>query len=150
MGLDNWTTEPETYKGFTVKSKIGAWGGIQQTVNLKAGDIVTFSLYAKTDSDDSQFFIYATQDFETNINPYRHEVIVAKEWQRISRTFYILQDTEVMFRLEKNNDNGKLYICAPKLESGENRNPIWTPNSNEMIFTKSELKTYLDEYMENK
>ncbi|WP_153052989.1 hypothetical protein, partial [Streptococcus suis] len=44
---NNWSTETENFRGLVVRSTQAGYNGSHQNIVVKAGDVITFSFYAK-------------------------------------------------------------------------------------------------------
>lgn len=112
-----------TYNGFTVKKNSTWWNGLYQVVEVKQGEIYTFSGYAK--SDGGGCYIYATgagASFDTECK----SIEISLEWQRISRTFVVTKSGGAAFRFEQSDKTKNIWVCGLKLEKG-NKPTDWTP-----------------------
>ena len=117
-----WKTDG-TYKGFTVKKNSTWWNGLYQVVEVKQGEIYTFSGYAKANGGGC--YIYATGEgasFHTNYK----SIEISSEWQRISHTFVVAKSGKAAFRFEQSDKSKNIWVCGLKLEQG-NKPTDWTP-----------------------
>ena len=129
----------ETYNGAVVYKTSGAWGrlGINLGVHLvergllKVGDVLTYSVLAKTDQEtpiQSRLFVrYNNQSGTENINGKAETINLTNEWQKVSVTFTV---TEKMLSEEHrvnylgweqttNSESGKfVYYTCNKIERG--------------------------------
>lgn len=123
--LPQWKVESEKYKGLTVISRYLTWNGVDkpQDVTCKAGDIFTYSIYAKTSGEDTQAVV--TCPGQTNFEAIY--VTVSSEWKRYTFVIQATTDGYMSPRISKTESNYvSLYICGIKLESG-NKATDWTP-----------------------
>lgn len=123
--LPQWKVESEKYKGLTVISRYLTWNGVDkpQDVTCKAGDIFTYSLYAKTSGEDTQAVV--TCPGQTNFEAIY--VTVSSEWKRYTFVIQATTDGYMSPRISKTESNYvSLFICGLKLEKG-NKATDWTP-----------------------
>lgn len=112
-----------TYNGFTVKKNSTWWNGLYQVVEVKQGEIYTFSGYAKANGGGC--YIYATgagASFDTESK----SIEISSEWQRISHTFVVTKSGGAAFRFEQSDKSKNIWVCGLKLEKG-NKPTDWTP-----------------------
>lgn len=143
-----YDTADETFKGCSVFKVNHAWNGIRPYFNkhiternvIKAGDVLTYSVYAKTD-DTKEIDIMMfnrTMDSDSGqgaIRGNQGELKLSNDWKLYSVTFKV---TESMLSVDKglswfgyelcnNTSSGKyVYFACPKLEKG-NKPTDWTP-----------------------
>lgn len=134
----------ETYNGAVVYKTSGAWNrlGINLNTNLvergllKVGDVLTFSVFAKTDQEtpiQSYLFVrYNNQSGTENISGKPETINLTTEWQKVSVTFTV---TEKMLSEEHrvnylgweqttNSESGKyVYYACNKIERGNVATP---------------------------
>ena len=123
--LPQWKVESEKYEGLTVISRYLTWNGVDkpQDVTCKAGDIFTYSLYAKTSGEDTQAVV--TCPGQTNFEAIY--VVVSSEWKRYTFVIQATTDGYMSPRISKTESNYvSLFICGLKLEKG-NKSTDWTP-----------------------
>lgn len=143
-----YDTADETFKGCSVFKVNHAWNGIRPYFNkhiternvIKAGDVLTYSVYAKTD-DTKEIDIMMfnrTMDSDSGqgaIRGNQGELKLSNDWKLYSVTFKV---TESMLSVDKglswfgyelcnNTSSGKyVYFACPKLENS-NKPTDWTP-----------------------
>lgn len=143
-----YDTADETFKGCSVFKVNHAWNGIRPYFNkhiternvIKAGDVLTYSVYAKTD-DTKEIGIMMfnrTMDSDSGqgaIRGNQGELKLSNDWKLYSVTFKV---TESMLSVDKglswfgyelcnNTSSGKyVYFACPKLENS-NKPTDWTP-----------------------
>lgn len=127
VNLIFWTRETETYNGFSIISRNGDWLGVYQPINVKVGDIYTFSAYIKKDAPTVDCYLFAGGDegqgqAETSSLVLNTEV---NKWEKITSVIKITQEGVIKIRLEKSGV-GSMYCCGLKLEKG-NKATDWTP-----------------------
>ena len=127
----------ETYNGAVVYKTSGAWNRLGINLNkhlverglLKVGDVLTYSVLAKTDQEtpiQSRLFVrYDNQSDPENINGKDERINLTNEWQKVSVTFTV---TEKMLSEENrvnylgweqttNSESGKfVYYTCNKIE----------------------------------
>lgn len=137
--LPQWKVESEKYEGLTVISRYLTWNGVDkpQDVTCKAGDIFTYSLYAKTSGEDTQAVV--TCPGQTNFEAIY--VAVSSEWKRYTFVIQATTDGYMSPRISKTESNYvSLFICGLKLEKG-NKATDWTPAPEDTDSSISEVNT---------
>lgn len=137
--LPQWKVESEKYKGLTVISRYLTWNGVDkpQDVTCKAGDIFTYSLYAKTSGEDTQAVV--TCPGQTNFEAIY--VTVSSEWKRYTFVIQATTDGYMSPRISKTESNYvSLFICGLKIEKG-NKATDWTPAPEDTDSSISEVNT---------
>lgn len=137
--LPQWKVESEKYKGLTVISRYLIWNGVDkpQDVTCKAGDIFTYSLYAKTSGEDTQAVV--TCPGQTNFEAIY--VTVSSEWKRYTFVIQATTDGYMSPRISKTESNYvSLFICGLKIEKG-NKATDWTPAPEDTDSSISEVNT---------
>lgn len=123
----NWTLTPNAYGGFTVASKSGAFGGLNQLISVLKGDTFTLSCMAKTTG--TRVSIYTTISGVVVVTPsYAIRTVASNEWTRLTMTFTgdIMDYGDIRPRIESPEASATLEICSLKLERGNEATP-WTP-----------------------
>ena len=130
--LSSWENDSTSYKGFSVKKRWGAWGGLSQEIQVKSGEIYTFSAYVKhEDSNGKCMFIYNQGSKGTTTatiiksNVDNSEGFNFIDWTRVYFTIKADGDGTLYLTIENINEY-YLYICGIKLEKG-NVATDWTP-----------------------
>ncbi|WP_435633980.1 collagen-like protein [Levilactobacillus brevis] len=139
-----WTKTTDTYNGLAVMQTTQDWNGLSQYIQVKKGDILTYSVYAKYTSGTGTSSIpwalnnqiegsYST----ATTNQYSNIVTITDSWQRVSGTIVATSDGYLRPRIERTNSNtNTLQIAGIKLEEGSVATD-WCPNPAE-ILTKSD------------
>lgn len=125
INLSQWKVESEKYEGLTVVSTFLTWNGVgkPQDVACKAGDIFTYSLYAKTSGEDTQAVVTCPE--QTNFEAIY--VTASSEWKRYTFVIQATTDGYMSPRISKTESNYvSLFICGIKLEKG-NKATDWSP-----------------------
>ena len=148
-GSNLWTKTTDTYKGLAVVQTTDPWGGLSQYIQVKKGDILTYSVYAKYISGTGTSVIYWQLDSQTegsyssattDIN--NNTVNITDSWQRISGTIVATSDGYLRPRLERTNNNtNTLQIAGTKLEKGSKATD-WQPAPEDQAtvdWTKAQL-----------
>ncbi|WP_270274854.1 phage tail protein [Streptococcus infantarius] len=158
----------ETYNGSVVYKTWGAWNRLGINLNnhlvnrglLKVGDVLTYSVLAKTDQEtpiQSHLFVrYNGQSGAENISGKNEIINLTTEWQKVSVTFTV---TEKMLSEEHrvnylgweqttNSESGKfVYYTCNKIERG-NIATDYSPNPEDydaaLATAKSEIKQTTD------
>lgn len=138
--LSSWTTSSEIYKGFTVKQKSSAWGGLSQNIPCSVGDIFTISFYGKVDSGGNIQSIHRSNlgNVTTGLTLLGGNFssgtvwVQASEngttWKRYWATVEIVGTdiTYLQWRLENGVADKNFYVCGIKLERGH-KPTDWSP-----------------------
>ena len=113
----SWYVSSETYKGFTVMKRIGAWSGLSQPIEGVVGETYTFSGYVK--KTGGYTYVYAGTDNGGLTTP--DSVIIGtklNEWEHFSFTSTISTSGLLAFRVENSLPTETTYVCGLKLEKG--------------------------------
>ena len=116
----------------------GAWTGycikikaISDRANIKAGDIVTVSIYVSTDSTtevSNNLYLYRHNGSDTSVN-FGSKKLKSGVWIKLTATWTITDPTKLLdtmrFECGQRTSYGILWSC-PKLEFG-NKPTDWTP-----------------------
>lgn len=138
------TKTGETYNGAVVYKTSGAWSRLAINLNnhlvkrglLKVGDVLTYSVLAKTDQEtliQSRLFVrYNNQNGTENISGKPEIINFTKEWQKVSVTFTVTEkmlseDNRVNYlgwEQTTNSESGKfVYYTCNKIELGTTATP---------------------------
>lgn len=136
---NNWSTETENFKGLVVRSTQAGFNGSHQNIVVKAGDVITFSFYAKAHQPLSSIKVSSVW---TGSSVYRAPVArvresdaiisVTSDWKRYWKTVHVISDGSLQFRTEYNGStipNGnRFYVAGLKvaktsLDTGYSENP---------------------------
>lgn len=134
----------ETYNGAVVYKTGGAWNRLGINLNnhlverglLKVGDVLTYSVLAKTDQEtpiQSRLFVrYNNQSGTENISGKNEIINLTNEWQKVSVTFTVTEkmlseDHRVNYlgwEQTTNSESGKyVYYTCNKIERGNVATP---------------------------
>lgn len=135
FGYDSWTKTTDTYNGLSVIQTTSDWNGLSQYIQVKKGDILTYSVYVKYVSGTGTSMIYwpLNQSIENGhsnaaTSVWGEEVTITDSWQRISRTAVVTNDGYLRPRIERTNNNtNTLQIAGIKVEKGSLATD-WCPN----------------------
>ena len=122
----NWKKHAEKYKGVDVLFKNNSWNGVGQEIDVKIGEIYTFSLWMKSDWKNDTVNFYANRNGSVEKGwgvPSETSVAITNEWKRYSFTFKITADGFIFPRVERPNQNTNLYVAGFKLEKGSYATP---------------------------
>jgi hypothetical protein len=133
-GSNNWTKTKDTYKGLSVVQTTRDWNGLSQYIQVKKGDVLTYSVYARYTSGTGTSTIYWNLNSQTegsyntsSVNPSNNLVTITDSWQRISGTIVATSDGYLRPRIERDAHNtNTLQIAGIKVEKGSVATP-WTP-----------------------
>lgn len=134
LGSGSWTKTTDSYNGLAVIQTTQNWGGLSQYIQVKKGDVLTYSVYAKYTSGAGTSRIYWQQNSQTEgsystatTNPTSTAVTITDSWQRISATTVVTSDGYLRPRLERTDNNtNTLQIAGIKVEKGSVPTD-WTP-----------------------
>lgn len=114
----------ENFNDLDVLFKSSEWSGAGQEVFVSSDEIYTFSLWAKSDSDNDFARFYVNKNSSQKIvNPAEKNIKITNEWKRYSFTFVATKDGNVIPRLERFNSKSNIYIAGLKLEKGSYATP---------------------------
>lgn len=118
--LSVWHKTGEKFNGLTVIATDNGWNGLGQTVQAKAGEKYTYSVYARYKSGAGKSIIYyRTTDGPSTTNITGENVSLNETWQRVAVTATITANGPINPRIERSDDNtNTLLIAGPKLEKG--------------------------------
>lgn len=132
-----WTKITDTYNGLAVMQITKNWGGISQYIQVKKGDVLTYSVYARYISGTGTSAIYwqlnnnsegSYNTATTNLGLFNgNPVSLTDSWQRVSGTVIAASDGYLRPRLERTDENtNTLQIAGIKVEKGSVATP-WSP-----------------------
>ncbi|MBO2713804.1 collagen-like protein [Lactiplantibacillus plantarum] len=135
-----WTKTTDTYKGLAVIQVTKDWNGLSQYIQVKKGDVLTYSVYAKNISGTGNSTIYwilntsPEGSYSTaTTNPVNSAVTITDSWQRVSGTTVVTSDGYLRPRIERTNRNtNTLQIAGIKVEKGSVATD-WCPNPTEIL-----------------
>ncbi|HFI0586216.1 TPA: gp58-like family protein [Streptococcus suis] len=114
---------PWKYNGLSAIEADYPWEGLTQLIQVRAGEVYTFSAYVASSlaSDSAEIYIhlnnYRTEQMAVVDNYYRKFNMTAT-FQRVSITFKVITDGYIAPRIERSDLNGILYFAGMKLERG--------------------------------
>ncbi|WP_201342602.1 phage tail spike protein [Streptococcus suis] len=114
---------PWKYNGLSAIEADYPWEGLTQLIQVRAGEVYTFSAYVASSlaSDSAEIYIhlnnYRTEQMSVVDNYYRKFNMTAN-FQRVSITFKVITDGYIAPRIERSDLNGILYFAGMKLERG--------------------------------
>ncbi|ABK91884.1 tail protein [Streptococcus phage SMP] len=114
---------PWKYNGLSAIEVDYPWEGLTQLIQVRAGEVYTFSAYVASSlaSDSAEIYIhlknYHTEQMAVVDNYYRKFNMTAT-FQRVSITFKVITDGYIAPRIERSDLNGILYFAGMKLERG--------------------------------
>lgn len=155
----------ETYNGAVVYKTSGAWSRLAINLNnhlvkrglLKVGDVLTYSVLAKTDQGtpiQSRLFVhYNNQSGADNINGKAEIINLTNEWQKVSVTFTVTakmlsEEHRVNYlgwEQTTNSESGKfVYYTCNKIERG-NIATDWSPAPEDTVSQISSLSSQIQQ-----
>lgn len=146
--LSSWGKKEEKYNGLTVMARNGRWGGLSQQIDVKTGEIYTFSCYVKNTSNPSTTMVITNLNDVNRATADNDGIIIKQspDFQRVSLTFSILSDGIIKPRVENNYSENEISVCGIKLERG-NVATDWTPAPEDLTdtsITNSDIDTILN------
>lgn len=123
--LEHWETWDLNGFGYREYGRYGAWLGLGQHIEVKAGEVYTFSFYAKGD-EKAEITIYTTQDHTETSPGSLYIGPISDVYTRYQFTFEVNRDCTIYPRVENMTDNGWIQIYGLKLEKGS-LSTDWTP-----------------------
>lgn len=124
--VHGWKKHADKYQGCDVLFKNNSWNGVGQEIDVKIGEIYTFSLWMKSDwkNDTVNFYVNKNGSVDKGWGvPSETSVAITSEWKRYSFTFKITVDGFIFPRVERLNQNTNLYVAGLKLEKGSYATP---------------------------
>ena len=127
-----WTTDDDTYNGFTVKRKSSVWGGLAQNITATNGDIFTISFWGKVDIGGNILSIHRSSlgnvttgltildgNFSSSTN-WINTGEDGTQWKRYWATLRINSTdiTYLQWRIENSVADKNLYVAGMTLEKG--------------------------------
>lgn len=124
--IAGWKKHSDKYQGCDVLFKNNSWNGVGQEIDVKIGEIYTFSLWMKSDwkNDTVNFHVNRNGSVEKGWGvPSETSVAITSEWKRYSFAFKITANGFIFPRVERLNQNTNLYVAGLKLEKGSYATP---------------------------
>lgn len=110
--ISNWYKIGEKFNGLTVLASEHDWNGLAQSLQAKAGETYTYSVYARYQSGTGQSDLYGADNKQKTVS-------LNETWQRVSVTSTVTADGPITARIERGTRNrNTLLIAGPKLEKG--------------------------------
>ena len=132
-----------SYKGLTVKKRIGEWQGINKPFTAPKDGTYTFSAYVKSSEDTVKLHRFAFKNGEPYWNDGAYSFLGNKsDWFRDSFTIYLKANDTISIRYEI-QDKGTLWTAGHKWEEGSVATP-WMPSANEV--TTADYPKYIGQY----
>lgn len=121
-----------TYNGFKVWKRTGAWNGSWQSISVEAGDVFTFSAWAKRSSSGPYVGCFLNGSAVTGEAIYSNETQwPVNQWFKLIHTTKITKAGQMHYGIESNNSN-PWWICGIKLEKG-NKATDWSPAPEDQV-----------------
>ncbi|MFT9269494.1 MAG: phage tail spike protein [Liquorilactobacillus nagelii] len=148
-----WNILTDTYNGLSIIQTDQDWNGLSQYIQVSAGEIYTFSVYARYTSGTGTSTLYAILNRNPEnghtasiTTPTQTDVSLTSSWQRVFSTFTITSDGWIKPRIERTNKNtNTLQICGMKLEKGSNATDYSAnPADNATVTSVTNLSITLD------
>lgn len=124
--MEHWETwDVSDDIGYREYGRYGAWLGLCQDISVKAGEVYTFSFYARG-SSSAEISIYNTQNHTETTPGSLYVGPIPDEYIRYHFTFTVNEDCIIAPRVENMTDDGWVQIYGLKLEKG-NVPTDWSP-----------------------
>ena len=121
-----------TYNGFKVWKRTGAWNGSWQSISVEAGDVFTFSAWAKRSSSGPYVGCFLNGSAVTGEAIYSNETQwPVNQWFKLIHTTKITKAGQMHYGIESSNSN-PWWICGIKLEKG-NKATDWSPAPEDQV-----------------
>jgi hypothetical protein len=144
--LDQWETwDPDGF-GYREYGRYGAWLGLGQYVEVKAGETYTFSFYA-SGNENAEITIYTSQDHTETSPGSLYIGRIPDAYTRYHFTFKVNYDCTIYPRVENMTDNGWIQIYGLKFEKG-NVPTDWTPAPEDVELSVEEASKVATKFME--
>ena len=115
--LDQWETWDSDGFGYVEYGRYGAWLGLGQYIEVKAGETYTFSFYARG-NENAEITIYTTQNHTETSPGSKYIGPIPDEYIRYHFTFTVNEDCTIYPRVENMTEEGWIQIYGLKLERG--------------------------------
>jgi hypothetical protein len=108
-----------------------SWASFSERFLISAGEVVTVSFWAKTDSLSSdtlwtQRIGFTTETGNTRTSTHNHTVTVTNEWKYFENTFTVANGTKSM-EFHATTNNGDVWINGLMIVRGNKAPADWTP-----------------------
>ena len=137
--IGNWSTS-ETYNGFTVFARTGAWMGLYQDIQYEVGQTYTLSAYVRG-ANGAKLNFYLNGSGSVISTSFSGGDTLLDSWTRVWATFKVNGSDFNKPRFENPTDGATLKIYGFKLEKG-NKATDWSP-------APEDLEDYADQSSQN-
>lgn len=134
--LRTWDRESEKYKDLSVISKSPRYNGVYQNIDVKPGEVFTFSFYGKAETEQDVAVMVMSKDGNfAIITPAVTTVTLSTEWARYHVTVSVASaEGPLKLKIDKLEDNQtRYYICGLKLERGTVATD-WSPAPEDLVY----------------
>ncbi|HEL2736437.1 TPA: phage tail protein [Streptococcus suis] len=117
------TLAPWQYKGLSALAVNHEWDGLSQLVEVKAGEVYTFSAYVASSSGNDTAHVFIVlhgnrSEPKATIDIPQKSYRIDSNFKQVSHTFQVLQDGYIAPRFERSDTSATLYVAGLKLERG--------------------------------
>lgn len=142
---ENWENDG-TYKGLSVKRKVGSWEGIYKTFTAPKDGVYTFSAYVKSSGNNANIYRYVGVNGVIGVVPNK---LIGNNFDWLRDSFQVtLKTGDTVFAKYEISGNGSdsiLWTAGHKWEYGSNATP-WMPSSSEV--TTADWPKYVGTYVD--
>ena len=145
---NKWSKTGEIYNGLTVIKCTSSWSGCYQEFAVKAGEVYTYSVYTKSNSDKLFINIIAGKDNEATLSKNEFDFKPSEEFTRQHCTFTVRTGGFIHPKVNLGSglsENEAVEICGMKLERGTVATD-WTPAPEDVENEIKAQSNVLDEY----
>lgn len=121
-----WKAEP-SWNGLEVRSSDEKYYGLSPKIEVQAGEIYTFSLYAKQDKENPNACIYlgnSNEDYSGMLDNFQKPIDIGTHFERYSVSFKVKKNCIIFPRVEQRMLGNRIYIAGYKLEVGNLATPL--------------------------
>lgn len=121
-----WKAEPD-WNGLKVRSSEAKYNGLAPEIAAQAGEIYTFSLYAKQDKKNPSACIYlgnGNEDYSGMLDNVEKPINIGTNFERYSVSFKVNKNCTIYPRVEQRVLGNRIYIAGYKLEVGDLATPL--------------------------
>lgn len=121
-----WKVEPK-WNDLEVRSSEAKYNGLAPEIAAQAGEIYTFSFYAKQDKKNPSACIYlgnGNEDYSGMLDNIEKPINIGTNFERYSVSFKVNKNCTIYPRVEQRVLGNRIYIAGYKLEVGDLATPL--------------------------